>query len=107
MSESNRTISLSSLLSMASAAVGECDLVIVAGETFSIGAVVGGGDQSLLLGLKQLCTRRRQFRVAIPARKALRGVAAVVKGYWPLSPTAVIECSHVSAQRVPSKEAQE
>jgi hypothetical protein len=40
------------LLAMALAAIAECGFVVVAGETLSIAAVVGNGNQPLFPGLK-------------------------------------------------------
>lgn len=91
ITESDRTVLLSCLLSMAPAAIGECNLVIVTGKALSIAAVVGHGNQPLFLGLKQLRSRRCQSRMAIQAREAIGDVSAVIKGYWPLSATPVIE----------------
>ena len=40
------------LLAMALAAIAECGFVVVAGETLSIAAVVGNGNEPLFLSLK-------------------------------------------------------
>jgi hypothetical protein len=78
---------------------GKSDFAVVTGETLSIAAVVGKGNQPLFLGLKELCASRRKPRVAIHAHEALGGVRGMVEGDRPLPATPVIECPHLLSNR--------
>ena len=64
---------------MALAAIAEGGLVVVAGEAFSLAAVVGDGNHPLFLRLKKLFARRWQAHVAIQTGVALGGVQAMIE----------------------------